>query len=883
MIDQSPQPEEIAEARIAEATRTKGPALDLVRLGLKTLPESIGKLTWLQRLDVYGNQLTTLPDSVGKLVSLQTLSLFENQLTMLPDSIGKLASLKRLDAYGNRLTTLPESIGELTALQRLDLDRNRLTALPESIGNLTALEMLSLSGNRLMMLPESIGNLTALRTLYLRGNRLTILPESVGRLKALWKLELDTNPLTMLPDSLGKLPNLTELTLHENPALEIPVELLDSFRKHTDILDYYFRSRLGRPLNEAKLIFVGRGGVGKTSLVSRLVDNTFNPSEKKTEGIQITHWNITLNSHELVRLNVWDFGGQEIMHATHQFFLTWRSLYVLVLNGREGEEERDADYWLRLIESFGGNSPVIIVLNKIHEHAFDVNRRALQQKYVGIREFVATDCEDATGIADLSRAIKRETDRLEGLRVKFPASWVSIKDRLAAMKENFLDFDSYRKLCSELGEGDREAQEKLASYLHSLGIALNFSDDPRLQDTHVLNPHWVTKGIYKILNARQVAEQKGEIATKDLKSVLDNAAYPIRMHGFLLDLMRKFELCFPLGDGSTGRVLIPELLDKQEPAETAEFVPEGCLNFEYHYPVLPEGIIPRFIVRTHAMSTGLPRWRSGVILKFDGNKALVRGDVQAHKLSVSVSGPVAGRRNLLAIIRSDLERIHSDIPKLEAKAMVPVPEYPKEVIEYDDLLQFEAEGVKEYPKRLGGKIVKLDVHTLLNGVDVVERRKIEPAVRIVPKGVTLFISYSHKDETFRAELDAHLKLFQRIGLIEKWDDRLVNPAEEWKAEIDKNLERADIILFLVSADFLNSDFCWKEEMSRALERHESGKARVIPVIIRDTAWQKAKFAKLQVLPKDAKPITQWSDRDAAWRNVAEAIEKVAQEVQNRKN
>ena len=141
----------------------------------------------------------------------------------------------------------------------------------------------------------------------------------------------------------------------------------------------------------------------------------FDPNKKKTEGIQITAWPLKLNG-EKVRLHVWDFGGQEIMHATHQFFLTERSLYLLVLDGREGGEDADADYWLRLIESFGGDSPVIVVLNKIKEHPFDLNRRALEQKYVGIREFVQTDCEDGTGIEELRRAIERETDRLEDLR-----------------------------------------------------------------------------------------------------------------------------------------------------------------------------------------------------------------------------------------------------------------------------------------------------------------------------------------------------------------------------------------------------------------------------------------------------------------------------------
>ena len=115
------------------------------------------------------------------------------------------------------------------------------------------------------------------------------------------------------------------------------------------------------------------------------------------------------------------------------------------------------------------------------------------------------------------------------------------------------------------------------------------------------------------------------------------------------------------------------------------------------------------------------------------------------------------------------------------------------------------------------------------------------------------------------QLDAHLKLFQRTRLIDKWDDRLLKPGEEWKGSIDQNLEDADIVLLLVSSDFLNSDFCCKQEMERALERHTAGEAAVIPVIIRDCAWQEAKFAKLQALPKEGKAVTLWPDRDSAWR------------------
>ena len=563
------------------------------------------------------------------------------------------------------------------------------------------------------------------------------------------------------------------------------------------------------------------------------------------------------------------------MHATHQFFLTQRSLYLLVLSGREGGEDNDADYWLKIAESFGGESPVIVVLNKIREHSFDVNRRALQQKYPSIRDFIKTDCSDGTGLKELRRAIERETDRLEHLRDAFPASWFNIKDRLAQMKQNYLTFDEYRAICKELGEIDVSAQELLASYLHSLGIALNYRDDPRLQDTHVLNPHWVTKGIYKILNAEKLEQQKGEIRLGDLAQILDTLDYPARMHRFIFDLMKKFDLCFTFPNDETC-YLIPELLDKQQPTVAAEFKPEECLNFQYHYPVLPEGLLPRFIVRTHAQSEGLPRWRTGCILQFEGHRALVKADLQERKVFISVAGPPGSRRRLMAIIRYEFESIHRDIHNLQPEQIVPLPAHPRAFVSYKELLVMEGKGIKRFPKVVGGDVIDVNVQELLDGVDLVGSRRREKITNEHQhQAVRLFYSYSHKDEGLRKELETHLKLLQHQGLIASWSDREIEAGREWENEIIDNLERADIILLLVSADFIASYYCWEKEMKRAVERHESGEARVVPVIVRDVNWRSAPFARMKAVPKDGRAVTSWVDRDSAWRDVSEEIERIA--------
>jgi len=833
-----------ALALIEEARRNSALELDLINLKLTEVPDEVSQLTQLQTLRLSGNALTKLPEWISGLSELKELMLGNNMFSELPEVICELTQLQGLYVPRNRIRSLPESFGRLSQLRILSFYENRLKALPESFGRLVNLEMLLLEGNQLKALPESVQNLRALKELYLHGNKLGLPIEVIG-------------------------PNYFDArSARARPPADPKA-----------ILEYYFRvrGRRRRPLNEAKLILIGRGAVGKTSLVNRLVHGKFERGEKKTEGIQITEWPLRLNGKEDVRLNVWDFGGQEIMHATHQFFLTERSLYLVVLNGREGGEDADAEYWLRLVESFGGDSPVIVVLNKIKEHPFDVVRRALQQKYPFIRDFIRTDCEDGTGIEELRHAVERETDRLEHLRDAFPAAWFSIKDSLAGMKKNYLSFDEYRRFCEEQGEQDSKAQEALAGYLHNLGIVLNYKDDPRLQDKHVLNPHWVTGGIYKILNSEKLEQQKGEIRLNELSEILDPEEYPSDMRRFILDLMKRFELCFSFPDDDTHH-LVPELLDKQEPQATAAFRPGECLNFQYHYPVLPEGLLPRFIVRTRALSEGLARWRSGVILKFEGNRALVKGDLQDKQVFINVSGPLDGRRRLLAVIRSDFERIHRDIRNLKPQEMVPLPGKPETLVPYEKLLTFERSGIEKFHELAAGEAVELDVRELLNGVDLDGARRRAQAFDGRTRGVRVFISYSHRDESFRKELETHLKILQQRGLVDVWSDRDIEAGDDWKQRIDDNLERADIILLLVSADFNASDYCNEKELKRALERERRGEAVVIPVVVRDANLNEAPFAYLQYLPEGGRAVTLWEHKDSAWRNVSEGIEEIAKQL-----
>ncbi len=240
---------------------------------LTALPEAIGNLAQLQSLNVSYNQLTALPEAIGNLTQLQSLYVSDNQLTFLPEAIGNLAQLQGLHVSSNQLTTLPEAIGNLAQLQSLHVAGNQLTTLPEAIGNLAQLQSLSVSSNQLIALPEATGNLAQLQSLVVDGNQLAALPSH----RNLTQLPSRRIPTADSLPARRRQPHLaqTSIFLHNNPALALPVELLGPTWREVVrdkkqpaspavILDFYFRARVSRPLNEAKLILVGFGSVGKT-------------------------------------------------------------------------------------------------------------------------------------------------------------------------------------------------------------------------------------------------------------------------------------------------------------------------------------------------------------------------------------------------------------------------------------------------------------------------------------------------------------------------------------------------------------------------------------------------------------------------------------------
>ncbi len=214
--------------------------------------------------------------------------------------------------------------------------------------------------------------------------------------------------------------------------------------------------------------------------------------------------------------------------------------------------------------------------------------------------FLETDSKNNEGISALRERIVALARKLPGLKAAWPAEWRIVKDELPEKRQSWLTFEDFQGYCADHGISDAGEQERLAESLHDLGLMLSFRKDETLRHFGVLNPQWVTIGIYQMLNAPALREAGGQFNLNSFRLVLATRQYPEQLHAYLLALMRKFQLCHPLDDSGV-EYLIPELLTKEEPVGLDdEFPPKDCLGFKYTYDsVLPEGLLPRFIVATY--------------------------------------------------------------------------------------------------------------------------------------------------------------------------------------------------------------------------------------------------------------------------------------------
>jgi internalin A len=567
---------------------------------------------------------------------------------------------------------------------RLDLRNCGLTEFPSQIlercPDLMFLDLgnddYSENKNEIRIIPDEIVKLKKLKKLNLCNNKISEIKETLGELKDLILLNLSHNEIKYLPSKVANLPQLSSLYLEGNPFDLLPPEIvargvnsIRNFIEQMDVPDFLY---------EAKLLIVGEGRVGKTCLSKALLDDAYVlEDEPSTEGINIEPWIIPVDKLKEInpkiqrdlQINVWDFGGQEIYHSTHQFFLTKRSLYMIVTESRKEDRHEDFYYWLNIIKLLGDQSPTIIVLNKSDQPNREIPYKEFQESFPNLINYSKVSLLEnyRLGLLKFKQDIIEIASNLPHIGTPLPKVWVDIRVEIEKLKQNGINYisqDNYLEICKKHYR-EKEGALYLSEYFHDLGIILHFQNDVDLRNTIFLNHEWVTKGVYKILDDRNVIEQNGRFTISDVARIWHEKDYQDKASQ-LISLMRnkKFDLCFELKNGD---YLVPRLLAVDE--IDLEWKHDGEFSlFELRYKFMPKGILSRLIVKMHQDIHNNKYWRYGVLLKYEDTFALIREKYFESKITILLNGP--NKKDFLAIIRKNIKEINRDFQRLKVEEMI---------------------------------------------------------------------------------------------------------------------------------------------------------------------------------------------------------------------
>jgi internalin A len=673
-------------------------------------------LKGLTRLYLSRNQISNI-SILGNLTGLTSLYLSNNQIRDI-SILENMTGLTSLDLSDNQIRDI-SILENLTGLTSLYLSNNQISDI-SILGKLTSLTRLDLSNNQISDI-SILGKLTSLTRLDLSNNQISDI-SILEKLKGLTSLDLRENQINnikaFIPLMQKGLPiNLKEfgregIALYNNPIINPPLEIIKQGNR--SILDWFEAIKL--KLNEIKIILLGDPKAGKTSLLKRLKYDTFNKDEVQTDGVNIEDIEFGecepfLEQSKLHSItgHFWDFGGQEIMNATHQFFLTKRAVYILVLDARkDANNSSQVRQWVKRIKATGDNSPIIVLANQIDVNpgfGFD-NERELQKEFPQIKYFLKVSCNTNENIDVLRDKLEEIIPTAELFNTTIDERWITIKTVLEkeTKADFFLNETRFLKICRNAGLNHKRGQKSAITFLHDLGLVLHF-EDLNLSEFYVLDPYWITYGVYQILTSSYVGKMKGKVDMDKLEFIVNEEEdkkeiynptnykkieYSPNERRFLIDILNQFKLCFCTADHS--EFIIPDLLDTAEPSETVEFIKSSSehIQFVYEYDYLPKFVMPNIMVEMHKLISKM--WRTGCVLQKDGSQTLIT--TYQKRISIVVIGDYKKKREFMSVIRFVVNAINE---KLSDKpvALIPLPGI-NAFADYERLLLREKKGKTDY-------------------------------------------------------------------------------------------------------------------------------------------------------------------------------------------
>ncbi|MCC3456141.1 COR domain-containing protein [Microcoleus sp. PH2017_08_TRC_O_A] len=637
----------------------------------------------------------------------------------------------------------------------LNLSDLELTKLPEAIASLTQLEKLYLHNNQLTKLPEAIASLTELQQLYLHNNQLTKLPEAIASLTQLRGLYLSSNQLRELPEAMVFLTELRLLYLHNNP---LNSDLAAAYEQGTKALLQYLRAKAEAQitLNEAKLILIGEGEVGKSCLLGALREDEWLESRPTTHGIEIKPVIVTHPETDTeISLNGWDFGGQPVYRPTHQLFFSAPAVYLVVWKPREGPQQGFVKEWITLIKHREPDAKVLVVATHggPGQRQPDIDRQEICDRFGcdTVLGFFHIDSKPDTqnscnGVAELKSAIANVAASLPEMGRSIPAKWQRVREILQTNDKAYLPYDEVIAICAKHGI-DKEQAELFLRISHTLGHIIHYHYDPILRDIVILKPDWLAKAISFVLDDETTRRRNGLVDFEHLGELWRNPpfpgenGYPKELHPIFLKLMERFDLSYrvvldPTKPSNTSLIaqLVPDTRPElsnwgQQPEAGDRQQIQICRIVDDRGQLaVAEGLFYQLIVRLHKYSLGRCNyeqsihWQRGLMLDDDYNgRALLEYINTDVKITVRAAYPERFLSYLTAEIKWLVENFWEG---LRCNVMVPCiapcgKNLPGNALfEVEKLIESKKDNRHDYPCSLCNKWQNID--SLLNNAPIAQ-------------------------------------------------------------------------------------------------------------------------------------------------------------------
>ncbi|XP_060066669.1 uncharacterized protein LOC132546957 [Ylistrum balloti] len=701
-------------------------SLDISLNCMELLPPIITKLYNLTHLYAHGLMLTSLPDNFGNLSKLNVLNLNENCLTKLPKSFSMLQNLRELylagiswipnkinnflskqnfeatiSSVGRWLDGNADIFGDNDMFQYFDLDGSGTLDTQEiSRANAILYDMFPRFGYKGKTspddktwngFPEEIFALKNLSILDLQYQGIVHVPKGIQNLENLTTLQLNSNPyLLSIAAETGQCP-LQHLNINDCPLLKTPPKEIRE-RGFTTTYAYLKRLLTGSvDCKRTKLMLVGLGGAGKTSLVKALLktfggESPLTGSGSVTDGIDICTWDVDYKG-ETISYSVWDFAGQTVYYNTHQFFLSDRAVYLLLWNIRLGHEHAGLNFWLNSITVHAPKAPIFVVgthMDQMTKIALPMDE--MRQSYHQIEGFHFVSSKNGNGIPDLKEALFKATLQQDYMGEKIPQVWLQLESNIASKRVNqsinVMDYKDIQAEALQVGIINKTEVTQAIQFLHDLGMVQHFQNE-YLKDRVVINPQWIVDVMACVVSVKQTVVKDGQLMHSDIYEVWKEYK---DMASWLLKLTEEFDLTYPLEGESCN--IVPCLLPEKQPDFEWPEVKKGKrrqkileTKLVYTFDYLPAGLFNRGQVRLYGISDqDILIWKRGTFLKKNGQIALVQ-QIGDSELNVKVQGPQPD--NLLFLIYEVFEGlIKESFQGVTYECKIPCPDCVKQFTKF---------------------------------------------------------------------------------------------------------------------------------------------------------------------------------------------------------